>query len=608
MSDELKNKEDENKVEAEERAEAEEKAEIEENTEAEAQTETEDKTESEASEKTEDGEKSESEETSEKPETEDKTGSEGKPESEEKSETEEKTETEEQPGSEEDHAKKVNITSLVAIILGCVVAVAALVVLVIFLLPNNRIKRYMNAADKAYAESDYAKALSNYEKAEKLDETDYKAIHGKLLCMSALGDEKAEKAALEALVKLSERTEAFTDEEKTDCEELYLCAADIFKDYDNNGAAYCAKLDAVYETLDKPGTLSAALSDSCVKYADTLFDTGTEGQTKLDLFVRAYEVSSADFCRVRGAATADILIGDALSRDAFEEARKLLAEYGEKLSLAVDAQTERIDNAESLYNTKNSLMSAVFEAMKAYYDENAGTFSEEKARAAEGLNFGMLAHDWIAMQTIDGSDDAQLLSSNCEDGKLLWAPEGFTQGYTGLACGLYTYGDEVIDENGNKLVSYYFFFGNYKDGVRDGYGISFIKIKDTSYYAFEGFYKDDKPEGFGVYYKKNTYAYTSLAEYTEVCFGNYIGGFVDGTATVRVSLNEKPGTYYEGTFEASMGEPKEAPMATEEYEVLNEIPEGYTLIGVLPNITDGYDNFMIYRNPVGAKKGAIGYE
>ena len=66
--------------------------------------------------------------------------------------------------------------------------------------------------------------------------------------------------------------------------------------------------------------------------------------------------------------------------------------------------------------------------------------------------------------------------------------------------------------------------------------------------------------------------------------------------------------YYEGTYEVAMGEPAEAPMATDQYEVLNEIPEGYTLIGVLPNITDGYDNFMIYRNPTGAKKGAIGYE
>ncbi|MBP5152933.1 MAG: hypothetical protein ILP13_08490, partial [Lachnospiraceae bacterium] len=574
------------------------KPESDEGTEAEPETE---KSESAAESEEENSEVKPESETPEENETSEETETAGQ------AETPEKAETVAEPEAPES-AAKVNITPRVLTILGCLVAVAAVVVLVIFFLPANRIKRYMNAADKAYAGSDYEKALNNYEKVEKLDETDYKAIHGKLLCMSAMGDEKAEEAALEALVKISERTEAFTDEEKTDCEELYLCAADIFKDYDNNGAAYCAKLDAVYETLGKPGTLSAALSDSCVKYADTLFDTGTEGQTKLDLFVRAYEVSSADFCRVRGAAAADILIGDALSRDAFEEARKILAEYGEKLSLTVDAQTERIDNAESLYNTKNSLMSSVFEAMKKYYDENAGTFSEEKARATEGLNFGMLAHDWLEMQTIDGSDDAQLLSSRCEDGKLLWAPEGFTQGYTGLACGLYTYGDAVTDENGNRLISYYFFFGEYKNGVRDGYGISFIKIKDTSYYGFEGFYKADKPSGFGVYYRKNTYAYTSLAEYTEVNFGNYVEGYQNGTATVRVSLNEQPGTYYEGTYEVNNGEPREVPKATESYEVLNEIPEGYVLIGVLPNITDGYDNFMIYRNPVGAKKGAIGYE
>ncbi|MBP5152366.1 MAG: hypothetical protein ILP13_05580, partial [Lachnospiraceae bacterium] len=244
MSDEIKNQENENIIETEEKVEdigAEVKAEVEEksaveNTEAQVKSETENdeveaKTEAdEAGKSTE--ENPEGPESDAKPESDEGTEAEAKVETEasedpkteadqnaesneaevkaEKSESEAKSEPE-TPDSEAkpetettgETAAKVNITPKFLTIFGCLVAVAAVVVLVIFFLPANRIKRYMNAADKAYAVSDYEKALNNYEKVERLDETDYKAIYGKLLCMSAMGDEKAEEAALEALVKIS---------------------------------------------------------------------------------------------------------------------------------------------------------------------------------------------------------------------------------------------------------------------------------------------------------------------------------------------------------------------------------------------------------------------
>ena len=208
---------------------------------------------------------------------------------------------------------------------------------------------------------------------------------------------------------------------------------------------------------------------------------------------------------------------------------------------------------------------------------------------------------------IDGSYNAQTVANSGASNAYCFSPDGFSSDFTGKACGVYTFGDAYVDSDGNSTMPYYFYFGDYKNGKRDGYGVIFIGTASTSYDVFEGTWVDDKPEGFGGYYSNDMYDYTSLAKLRMLTYGNFSLGLQDGEMTVLAVMNEQPDTYFKSTYEAKMGYVEPLLGDPLEHGIVTETPEGCSLIATVASVTDGNDYFVAVYAKEGALKGVYGF-
>ena len=124
--------------------------------------------------------------------------------------------------------------------------------------------------------------------------------------------------------------------------------------------------------------------------------------------------------------------------------------------------------------------------------------------------------DYESMRNVDGSVAADNLVQVMRDRgmtTMLYSPDyNGEDDYTGEALGVY-----IVPEG------YYFFYGEYKNGVRDGYGCSFWVSGEYYYEFFEGDWKDDAPDGYGVQVTVN-----EGAGYEDRVSGKYTAGHQDG--------------------------------------------------------------------------------
>ncbi|MCR5278449.1 MAG: hypothetical protein K6E19_03320 [Lachnospiraceae bacterium] len=518
-------------------------------------------------------------------------------------------------GTETEPVVVKNFTKIV-IPVAAVVLVIAAVIAVVLLLPGNRAKRYTGTANKAYAAGNFDKAISFYQKALGFDDNAYIALKGAILSAAASGNtELRDELSHEAIYSIADRGTYITEKEKVNAIELALTAYEYLTNYLADGDLLWIRLNTVYEKLGEPGELRPMLAGYAFGRGKAIIAADGDPFLALSMFDSATKFSDGSEPVAEEAETAILkIIESNIRTDNFDEARNILSTWGEKYSISNrDSILKDINLKEDLYETKLSFMTRVYENMYSCFNGLKDSFAESVASSTQGLDIRMLTYDWFEMQNLDGSEDADKLAlaalknQAVDDGPVIFSPEGFTAKGEEIACGLYSYGDLILQDDGSVNTSYYFFIGNYVDGKREGYGISFVRTGETSFYCFEGIWHDDAPNGYGVLYRKNNYAHTQLAEYTDILFGNYVNGYQDGTVLARISTNEQPGTYYEGTYEVKDGYGVEVPIKTEDYEILNPIPEDYVLIGVIPNITDGYSNYMIYRDKRSEKKGTIGY-
>lgn len=490
------------------------------------------------------------------------------------------------------------------------VLVMAIVLLFVLLLPENRVKRYTGEGNKAYAAGEFDKALFKYLKAVDIKENAYKAWKGALLSAAASGQaETRDELAHDALYSIADRGTEFKEEETKDAMELLLAAYEYLTDYLETGDLVWIRLESAYEALSKPGELDPMMAGYAYNLAKALLDEDKDPVLALRMFSEALKYSDGSETFKEDAAKAAERSIEAYYRaEDFQNARNILDTWGDAFDLDKERLEVDIVNAETIRATKLAFLSRVYDNMYPCFESLQGSFGENIPDKEKGLDIRMLKFDWFDMQNYDGSEAADALAmSSLEQDPIIFSPEGFmTEGET-VACGIYPYGGLVRLEDGSITTSYYFFLGNYRDGKREGYGISFIRTGETSFYCFEGIWHNDAPNGYGILYRNNTYAHTQLAEYTDIIFGNFKDGYQDGTMLVRIALNEQPDTFYEGTYDVRDGYGVEVPSKTEDYELLEPIPEGYVLIGVIPSVSDGYSNYMIYRDRITEKKGSIGY-
>lgn len=173
------------------------------------------------------------------------------------------------------------------------------------------------------------------------------------------------------------------------------------------------------------------------------------------------------------------------------------------------------------------------------YQEKASGFDfaayEDKiAELEEKLNYGrefmekvyqlMSAKDFVAMMDVDGTDEANAILDGMESDALIYQPDQLGQHFTGEGVGIYRY-RLTDDERG----AYYFYYGNYEDGKREGDGYWFWKTGD-GYEVIEMECADDVPNG-------NFTDTTRMKDGTEIEMtkGTLKNGLLDGDMEYRIT-------------------------------------------------------------------------
>lgn len=153
----------------------------------------------------------------------------------------------------------------------------------------------------------------------------------------------------------------------------------------------------------------------------------------------------------------------------------------------------------------------------------------------------MNAKNYAAMVDLDGSDAAESYVKAMTGNHTIYIPGG---SLTGTGAGVY--------KDGN---SYYFYYGDYADGVRTGHGVSFVQSYSNAYEYYEGMWSNDAPNGEGMI--------TTVVDDGEfnIFKGNLVNGLWKGE--VKITSSDIFGEIYDLSFTADNGVPTQD--KTDEY-------------------------------------------
>jgi len=503
-----------------------------------------------------------------------------------------------------EYKKEVNIDNKWINIAGMAAILFLVAAVIIYLMPSKRVSRLITKADELYASADFEKAEKTFEKALMIDALSPEAAKGFISSAMAEDAGTAEgdfKKVLDGVETIKARNgELKIDEEDVSAwVDVFLLSPEIFD----------AKEDADiltegYELLEKPAELKPALANAFFEWGEDVM--GSDVDEAVSGFDKTLSFSgNAETYQNRIRGHVDEMLESLKSADKYDKAYEVLKHYEALFGDDYEYKRMGIAAAEELYDTKTELLSEVYDTILPYYEKVKGTPVKDLVKEDTPV-FGFIAENWEKMLMLDGSENADKLAFSFTESQFNYAKEGFSDTFTGVGCGLYTYGDRFALEDGSEGIGYYFYFGEYANGKRNGYGITFIKVDVTSYLAFEGEWKDDMPNGFGVSYECDMYSYTSLAEYRRATYGEFKNGLENGAMTSIVLLNEHPDTYFKGSYMAENGvvPPVEGDLIN--YGIVDPVPEGYKLITVLASETAGYDYVIPIYIQTDALMGAVG--
>ena len=487
-------------------------------------------------------------------------------------------------------------------ILACAVLVLLIAVLVITFLPSNVYKRAIKRADAFYDQGAFADAMTNYIKAENAEKSLVYPVLGTINTALAIKDEGVKdsyKAAVSNVLLFKHHEE----DEKDSYAEFFLLSNEIYADAPKERLDVLKEGQALFENFTE---LNSSLSDAYFDYGVAC--EKSDVKLALENFDEALKLSNNAEAQVATVREVVLNYIDFLNAsDNFDEAENVLNKYKDTLSLNEEELLSKINLARELSEIKHELLKNVNDTMKPVYDSFSESFSKETISAIASPLERLMQYDWSEMMQLDGSAAADSLAFSGSQSSYLYAEGGVDPAYTGVGCAMYTYGN-YTDENGENRCGYYFYYGNFKNGKRDGYGITFVRSASTSFKAFEGEWKEDAPNGFGVMYESDKYDYTSLAKCLIVTYGEFKNGLQDKEMTILAALNEHPDTFFTTTYEASEGVVPYLEGELTDYGIIGDAPSNKKLIVVAPSVTDGYEYFFTVFINEGEKLGVEGFK
>ncbi|MCQ2519483.1 MAG: hypothetical protein MJ107_03015 [Lachnospiraceae bacterium] len=404
--------------------------------------------------------------------------------------------------------------------------VAGLVLLVALNTSSRRYSRNYAKAEKLYSEGKYEEAERKYEKALKIDKTSVDCLLGILCSKEAIGaDDTVDtyKSTLDSFLNFGEDVKASAINQITE----YILHESMV--YSNNEEARIDALEEGYEITDGSEDIKRILKE-----------------------------------RVEEGIEEERMNGE------FDEAIELVNRFADKDIIDSENIKAELMSEKEVYELKVKVLSEAYEALKDF-----------KALAVDGET-DPFDFDFSRIMALDGSLDADALAAASTDNSYIYIPsENYNEG-AGEGAGLYTFGEYYFD--GKALVlPYLFYVGEYSDGKRNGYGISFMKNGEGSYTLYAGEWVNDYPEGKGARYMKYSDAEKG---YTRLYEGFWKNGLADGEINLVVKLEAVENTKFCGTFTATAGMGDAVPTESDEYVVQNLRSE--RLIAVLASDTEGY--------------------
>ena len=143
---------------------------------------------------------------------------------------------------------------------------------------------------------------------------------------------------------------------------------------------------------------------------------------------------------------------------------------------------------------------------------------------------------------------------------------------------------------------YYFYYGDYVNGQRDGYGTVYWRNGDGTYEMFQGYWENDAPNGEGIITNRDEYSDT-----TAMVMGTFSDGLQDGKMSYDVI--DSMGKMNHGEYTATDGDAPEVSVPSDAYDPYDYYYDYYTPYVVL---TDGtvvsYDKDSEYLGVLGFRR------
>lgn len=440
-----------------------------------------------------------------------------------------------QPGSDAKPKKKMSKkakNALIASLISAAVIGGGVGSYFMFFTPEKRLERNLDKASEAVAEERYNDAIDAYGSALKIDEDCVEAMYGTLSAYEALDDADGLKDSFDKYrADISGMEQSEIDENIELIVDIYTMADEAYPEDIN---ARITALEEGFAVTNGNNSVRTELIDEYFALADEYEADGDyEKQVEAYNNILDKDSSNSDAAASRKECLEETIEG-MIELEQFDEANAVIDTYSESVQdVDFAGYKSEIEKLQKIIAAKHNLMDAVYNSM------------------ASG--------DFEKMLEIDGSEDSVTVVNSITD-TYIYTPGGITENYTGVAAGIYFVGDG----------SYYFYYGDYVDGVRSGNGVSFMEvgIGNKSYKIYDGEWANDMPNGHGVG-KTIKEGEDNGIDYDYVVEGNFTDGLQDGEMTGKFIWD---GLEYVGTWTATAGD---APDISEQYP---EYADSFTLL------------------------------
>lgn len=465
--------------------------------------------------------------------------------------------------------KEQNLTArkkkkwLLPIIVAVIVVIAALVSIAIYNLPANRRDRQLALAEKYMAELNYEAAVWAYRAAIEIDPKNVEAYQGAVEAYS-LADNKDgfEDLYTDALSVVDELSDEELDATIELVKDIYLSAPNVYDDNEKTAEV----LEKGYEVTDNDEDVKNSLVDT---YEDIIDDRqnddNLDSEKILDVCDRVIEIDKNN-TKITDKRR-DVLeeyLKTVLKNGDSDTTKKLVEKYKD---IVPDVDYEEVVESciNDLFDNEDyeTIRKLADELKEAFPDINFGDILsnieilEQQAAQRQALLVTvfdyMSVEDYDSMLEIYGSYEANAVSFLAEQEKknYIYIPDD-DGSHTGTGVGIYLFDNKFND------INYYFYYGDFVNGIRDGNGSVFKKIDYTYKYIFTGKWQNDAPNGAGYVYFDTDYDSITVN-------GELVDGLWNGYTSYKWNVYDTD--EYDLSFNAVNGIPDEVSDKEGYYEV-----------------------------------------